>query len=146
MKLGNFSFVVVIKAVIAVVIFSGSNSAHSHDHKQHKVASESVYEMRTYTTFDGKFPALNERFREHTIALFEKHGMQNVGYWIPQDKPNTLIYILLHKSRDSAKESWQAFINDPKWQQAYQASIENGKLVSNIDSVFMTATDYSVLK
>lgn len=102
-----------------------------------------LYELRTYHTNDGKLEALHERFRNHTMDLFEKHGMKNIAYWAPVDQPNTLIYIVAHKDRDAAATSWQAFVADPEWQKVYQASIAEGALVNKIDSVFMTKTDYS---
>ena len=64
-----------------------------------------LFELRTYTAVDGKLDALNARFRDHTCKLFEKHGITNFGYWIPTDKPNTLIYLLAHKSQEAAKAS-----------------------------------------
>ncbi|XOV82602.1 MAG: NIPSNAP family protein [bacterium] len=102
-----------------------------------------LYEMRTYTTNEGKLDALHERFRNHTMRIFEKHGMQNVGYWIPADTPETLIYIIAHQDSDAAQASWQAFVADPEWQDVYAKSIADGRLVKNIVSVFMTKTDYS---
>ncbi|NOX49115.1 MAG: NIPSNAP family protein [Gammaproteobacteria bacterium] len=102
-----------------------------------------LYELRTYHTNDGKLEALHERFRNHTMGLFEKHGMKNIAYWTPVDQSNTLIYIVAHKDRDAAATSWQAFVADPEWQKVYQASIAEGALVNKIDSVFMTKTDYS---
>jgi len=108
-----------------------------------------VYEMRTYTAADGKFDAVNARFRDHTLKLFEKHGMKNVGYWTPSEGPlvgTTLIYILEHRSRDEAKKSWAAFSADPEWQKAKAASEANGRIVAKAESVFLTATDYSPIK
>jgi len=105
-----------------------------------------VYELRTYTTNEGKLDALHSRFRDHTMRIFEKHGMKNVGYWIPADKPNTLIYMIVHKSRAAADASWNAFVEDPEWQKVYAASIADGKIVATIDNVFLSATDYSPLK
>jgi len=102
-----------------------------------------LYELRTYTTNDGKLDALHARFRDHTQRLFEKHGIANVAYWNPSDQPNTLIYIVAHKSAEAAKASWAAFVADPEWQAVYAASIADGRLVSNIESVFMRKTDYS---
>ena len=102
-----------------------------------------VYELRTYTTNKGKLNALHNRFRDHTMALFVKHGMQNVGYWVPADKTNTLIYLIAHKSQSAAGESWKAFVADPAWQKVYAESIAEGALVNNIESVFMHPTDYS---
>ena len=105
-----------------------------------------VYELRTYTTNEGKLDDLQDRFRVHTLKLIEKHGMKNIGYWIPSDKAETLTYLLQHKSKAAAELSWKAFIADPAWQKVYTDSIVNGLLVSNIDSTFMTATNYSPMK
>lgn len=111
--------------------------------------SGKVYEMRTYTAAEGKLDALNARFRDHTVKLFEKHGMKNVGYWTPSEGPlagTTLIYILEHKSRDAAKASWAAFSADPDWKKARAASEVDGRIVAKVESVFLTATDYSAIK
>ncbi len=102
------------------------------------------YEMRTYTAAPGKLDELNARFRDHTCRLFEKHGMVNVGYWTPLENPDgKLIYLLAYPSRESREESWKAFMADPDWQAVVQASEANGKLVVKVESVFLTATDYS---
>jgi hypothetical protein len=108
-----------------------------------------VYELRTYTAPDGKLGDLNKRFREHTMRIFQRHGMTNVGYWTPQDAPlsqNTLIYIISHASREAAKKSWDDFRNDPEWKKVSTESQLNGPIVSKVESVFMTATDYSPIK
>jgi hypothetical protein len=108
-----------------------------------------VFEIRTYTTHPGKLDALNARFRNHTVALFKKHGMTNVGYWTPQDAPlseNTLIYVLAHTSREAAKQSWDAFRNDPDWVKARTESEAQGPINLKVESVFLNATDYSPLK
>src|SRR5450432_2153317 len=78
--------------------------------------SDPVYELRVYTTLPGKMPDLLKRFREHTCGIFEKHGMVNVGYWLPLDPKNgdKLYYILQHQSRGAAQASWQAFGSDPE--------------------------------
>jgi len=121
--------------------------------QNHSVAKEPestrVFELRTYTTNPGKLPALHARFRNHTMKLFEKHGMKNVGYWTPTDEKlaeNTLIYIVSHASKEEAQKSWKAFIDDPEWKAAYQESIKDGKLVKKVDSVYMTPTDFSPMK
>ena len=108
-----------------------------------------VFELRTYTAPDGKLPELQARFRNHTMRIFERHGMKNVGYWVPQDAPtkdNTLIYIISHESREAAKKSWAAFGADPEWQKVAKESQVNGKIVAGITSVYMDATDYSPIK
>ena len=123
----------------AAAYFAGQSVA------QEKSVSR-VYELRTYTTEPGRLGALNKRFRDHTMKLFEKHGMRNEMYWTPTDPElaeNTLIYIVSHESRDAAKKSWAAFQADPEWHQAKAASEADGKIVAKVTSVFMTPTDYS---
>ena len=108
-----------------------------------------VFEIRTYTTHEGKLADLNARFRNHTTKLFAKHGMKNVGYWTPIDAPrseNTLIYVLAHESREAAKKSWDGFRNDPQWKRVRDASEANGKTVSRVESIYLDPTDYSPLK
>ena len=112
-------------------------------------APSKVFEMRTYTAVEGKFDAVNARFRDHTTRLFEKHGMKNVGYWTPMEGPmagTTLVYILEHSSREAARASWAAFGKDPEWQKAKAESEANGRIVAKTESVFLTATDYSPIK
>jgi hypothetical protein len=109
-------------------------------------AADRVYELRTYHTLPGKLDDLITRFRDHTTRLFEKHGMTNIGYWVPADQPNTLIYILSYPDRDAAKASWAAFQKDPDWVKARTASEANGKIVEKVDSVYMNPTDFSKLK
>jgi hypothetical protein len=108
--------------------------------------STSVYELRVYHTYDGKLDDLLTRFREHTMRLFEKHGIKNVAYWTPTDDPlkgKTLVYIIAHPSRDAATANWKAFGDDPEWQSVRDKSEANGKLVEKIDSTFMVLTDFS---
>jgi hypothetical protein len=108
-----------------------------------------VFELRTYTCNEGKLPALLARFRNHTTRIFEKHGMSNIAYWVPQDAPasqNTLIYIIAHASREAAKRNWEEFGKDPEWQKVQKESEANGKLVSKVESVFMDAADFSPMK
>ena len=108
-----------------------------------------VFELRTYTAPEGKLGELHARFRDHTMQIFEKHGMTNVGYWVPQDsarKDNTLIYIISHASRAQADRNWEAFDKDPEWQKVAAESEKDGKIIDKIESVYATATDYSPIK
>ena len=138
-----FSHVVAI--LVAAGLFAAVSLTLAADETKKEEASP-VYELRTYTCNPGKLPDLHKRFRDHTMRLFEKHGMKNIGYWVPTDKPETLIYIVEHKSRDAAKQSWKAFIDDPEWKEVYKESHKNGVLVKKVESVYMTPTDYSPIK
>jgi len=114
-----------------------------------RAANGRVFEIRTYTAEPGKLEALHARFRDHTLGIFQKHGMTSVGYFAPSYDPlakNTLIYVLAFPSRDAAKKSWDDFRNDPEWQRVSKESEANGKLVANVDSKFVEPTDYSPLK
>ena len=108
-----------------------------------------VYELRTYTAPEGKLKDLDARFRDHTLKLFTKAGMTNIGYFHPQDAPNsqnTLIYVLAHKNRDEAKKSWAAFSADPEWVKVRTESEVNGRLTTQVVSVFMDPADFSPMK
>jgi NIPSNAP len=108
-----------------------------------------VYELRTYTAAEGKLDAVNARFRDHTRQIFEKHHIKSVGYWTPSEGPmagTTLIYLLEHSSREEARKNWAEFSADPEWQKARSESEANGQIVTKVQSVFMTPTDYSPIK
>ena len=108
-----------------------------------------VYELRTYTCFEGKLDALKARFRDHTIAIFKRHGIESVGYWVPQDpekSKTTLIFILVHPSREAADKNWKEFWDDAEWKKVTAESEANGKIVQKMDSVFMSPTAFSKLK
>jgi hypothetical protein len=110
------------------------------------VKSEVVYELRVYHASEGKLDALVARFRDHTDAIFKRHGMISVAYWLPTDEPlkgRTLIYILKHPSREAAIANWKAFHDDPEWIKVSTASEVNGKLVEKVDSTYMKLTDWS---
>ncbi len=133
------------RTVLALAAAFAAGAAMTHLPAQDR----HVYELRTYHTLPGRLDALLARFRDHTTKLFEKHGMRNVGYWVPADAPaseNPLVYILEHDSREAAKKSWDDFRNDPEWKKVQAESEASGKIVEKIDSVYMTPTDFSKLK
>ena len=102
------------------------------------------YEMRVYYAASGKLDELHARFRDHTCKLFEKHGIVNIGYWVPvENAENKLVYVLAYPNREAREKSWKAFMADPDWQNAWKESEKNGKLVTKADSSFMETTDYS---
>src|SRR5262245_42024064 len=138
--------VLLVAAAVATPAADESKTAISPS-----VAKDSLaFEMRTYYPEPGKLEALNARFRDHTCRLFKKHGMEIVGFWIPNEQKDgadtKLVYILVHKSREAAKKSWADFRNDPEWKKASSESEANGRLVEKAESVFMSATDYSPMK
>jgi hypothetical protein len=140
-------------AVVAVAMASVVAASVWAQSGGNSVAKDSrVFEMRTYYTAPGKLEDLQARFRNHTTKLFEKHGMTNIGYWVPVDEKtgepsgNTLIYIVAFPSLEARQKSWDGFRNDPAWTTVRTESEKNGKIVEKIDSVFLKATDYSKIK
>ena len=108
-----------------------------------------VFELRTYTTPAGQLPALQRRFREHTMEIFQRHGMTNIGYWTPEDSTraqNTIVYLLAFPTRQAARDSWAAFGADPEWRKVQAASEANGKIVEKVESVFLDPTDFSPIQ
>lgn len=109
-------------------------------------AGTAVYELRVYHAAPGKQGELLARFRDHTVKIFQRHGMKSMAYWTPLDEPQKsemLIYILEHPSREAATANWKAFQEDAEWKRVRDKSEENGKLVEKVDSTFMELTDFS---
>jgi hypothetical protein len=120
--------------------------AEQHQKEGEGQTSTMVYELRIYHVAEGKLDDLLRRFRDHTIKLFERHGIKNVAYWTATDDPlkgRTLVYMLAHPSREAADTNWKAFREDPEWISVRDKSEENGKLVEKIESTFLEMTDFS---
>jgi hypothetical protein len=113
-------------------------------------AQNRVYELRTYTCNEGKLEALKARFRDHTVELFKRYGIESVGYWIPRDpekSKTTLIYMLVHPSLEAAQKNWAEFRADPEWKKVSTESEVNGKILAKSpESVFLDPADFSPLK
>lgn len=134
---------VVLPALLALLPFAAPTAAQTAPAQ----AQQPLYELRIYYPAPGKAEALNARFRNHTLKLFEKHGMDNIAYWNELPRPDApdgrLVYILSYPSREAREADWKAFGADPEWQKVVAESEANGKIVAKVDSIFMTKTDYS---
>ncbi len=104
-----------------------------------------VYELRTYVAEPGRMDVLLGRFRNHTVGLFARHGMTNVGYWVMVDHPDTLVYLVAHADARAAEASWAAFRADPEWQRVKAESESDGPVVTSVTSSFLEPTDFSGL-
>jgi hypothetical protein len=131
---------------MAAFLPSSLGAAARQDNTHPAPSASAVYELRVYHASPGKLPDLLARFRDHTVKLFDRHGMKSVAYWTPVDEPdksNTLIYILYHPSREAAAANWKSFQDDPEWKSVKEKSEANGALTVKIDSTFMALTDFS---
>jgi hypothetical protein len=133
----HFSMLLATAAVLSTLGASPANAGEKSDE------SAMVYELRTYTTLEGRLPALHARFRDHTMQLFGKHGIKNVMYWTPADKKNTLVYLIAHASREAAAKSWKAFGSDLEWKKVRDQSMKDGKILTGVKRQYLTPTDYS---
>jgi hypothetical protein len=137
-KSNILSFVFGALTVAGVSFISQTMTAQSNAH---------VYELRTYHAVPGKLDALVARFRDHTDAIFKRHDLKAIGYWVPQENTdNVLIYIVDHKNKADADKNWAAFQNDEEWKKVRTESEAGGPLQTKVDRVFMNPTDFSKLK
>ena len=131
------SFIGGAAVTLGVSNLGGSNPSHH------------VYELRLYHVNEGKMNALKARFGDHTDAIFKRHNMKSIGYWVPEDtrySQNLFVYILEHPSSEEARKNWAAFQADPEWQKVKADSEINGALANHIDSYLMDPTSFSGLK
>ena len=110
---------------------------------------QKVFELRTYKATPGNLDNLHARFRDHTLRIFRKHGMEIVGFWSPtseDERDDILVYLLAHDSQGAADASWQAFGADPEWDRVSEESNRNGQILAGVERKYMVATDYSPMK
>jgi hypothetical protein len=142
--------------VVALVIGVGALAAAAYAaygdkaDKGDKKVDLRVFELRTYTAAPGKMAALEKRFRDHTIKLFDKHGLTVVGFWKPLDAKEgeeKLVYLLAFPSKDAADKAWKEFRDDADWKKAKDESEKDGPLLDKPpESAFLSPTEYSPLK
>jgi len=103
-----------------------------------------IQELRIYDAMPGKMQSLHDRFANHTMGLFEKHGMANIGYWTETfGTSNRLVYMLGYPSLADREKSWAAFAADPDWQNARAESEKDGPLVAKLSNIILRPTAYS---
>jgi len=127
------------RAVLAVTAFLGLASVLVAEEPDAR-----VFEMRTYYAAPDRLDDLQARFRDHTLKLFEKHGLTNIGYWTPiENTENKLVYVLAFPSAEAKAAAWKGFFADPEWKKVREQTQANGRLVTKVESVLLSATDYS---
>lgn len=143
---------VILRSLLAIAAIGiAVETSHAQEKAEPKNAGK-LYELRIYAANPGKLPDLHARFRDHTMKLFERHGMENVIYWNVSEgargeddvKDNLLVYIIAHRNEAARAASWKAFRNDPKWKEVAAKSEENGKILAKAPrSILMRETDFS---
>ncbi|HET7015586.1 MAG TPA: NIPSNAP family protein [Streptosporangiaceae bacterium] len=107
-----------------------------------------LHEYRVYYAVPGRLPDLERRFIDHTLGLFERHGITQVGFWTCYlgASNNTLRYLLTWPDLATREQRWGAFASDPDWLAAKAASEADGPLVDHITSEIWKPTSYSALQ
>ena len=136
--------------LVAITVLAATAFGQTPAPSRSLVKGPKVFELRTYTAVPGKLEELHARFRNHTMKLFKKHGMQVIGFWGPLDREsgseNKLIYLMAFPSREAREKAWEVFRADPEWVAARKASEANGKLTEKVEFVLMNSTDYGPMK
>lgn len=102
------------------------------------------FELRTYrvTGAVGNIDLLHARFRQHSIRILQKHGMDIMGFWQQADRPDTLMYLVAYPDAAAREAAWVAFQSDPEW-----ARVAGAMDVSlTVESTYMVPTDYAPMK
>ena len=107
-----------------------------------------LHELRIYNAVPGKLSDLHARFRDHTNAIFARHGFKPVGYWTNLIGPSNqqLIYILEWEDLAHCERAWEAFKTDPEWIAVKSDTEKDGPLVASIISSILQPTDYSLMR
>ena len=103
-----------------------------------------IYELRVYHIHPGRMDAIHQRFADHTIDLFKKHGMGVVDFWEDLTE-NTIYYTMEHPDKESRDKNFDAFINDPEWIDVKTKSELDGPIVVKVESYLMKRVPYSPL-
>ncbi len=106
-----------------------------------------IYELRVYTAAPDKMSDVLSRFRDHTVKLFEQHGIKNIGYWVNGigGRNDELIYILAYDSIEQRETAWANFRSDPEWQRVLTESNIDGNIVHHTTNQILMPTDFSPL-
>ena len=107
-----------------------------------------IYEHRIYSCVPGQLPRLLRRFEDHTLALWKKHGIRQVGFWrvLIGDDHQDLHYILAWDSLADRETRWNAFMADPEWHAARDGSEADGPIIARLSSTMLQPTAFSALK
>ena len=107
-----------------------------------------LYELRVYECLPGRLPNINARFANHTIKLFEKHGIKSIGYWTTDvgESNHELTYIVAFEDANQRMAAWDSFRNDPEWAKVTADSHSDGLIVKNVRNQLLTPTDYSPMQ
>jgi NIPSNAP len=107
-----------------------------------------IHELRIYRTLPGRLPNLLARFQNHTLRIWEKHGIRQAGFWttLIGESNNELTYLIAWESLAERETKWSAFMADPEWIAARSESEKDGAIVATLSSQILAPTAFSAVK
>jgi hypothetical protein len=107
-----------------------------------------IYELRIYSCLPNRLPKLLQRFADHTLKLWDKHGIRQAGFWtvLVGDGNNDLYYLLAWESLAEREKKWETFLADPAWHKVRDDSERDGPIIANIKSMFLKPTAFSAVR
>jgi hypothetical protein len=112
------------------------------------MGDEMIHELRIYHCAPGRMPALNQRFQNITLKIWEKHGIRQVGFWtvLIGESNHDLYYLLEWESLADRETKWNTFSSDPEWIAARAETEKDGPLLTHFSNYMLQPTSYSKLK
>lgn len=107
-----------------------------------------IYELRIYECLPGRLPALLKRFNDHTLGIWESHGIRQAGFFttLIGESSQRLTYFIAWESLAERELKWAAFVADPAWHKARDESERDGQIIANISSQLLSPTAFSAVK
>lgn len=107
-----------------------------------------IHELRIFHCVAGRLPALLQRFEDHTLRLFEKHGIKQIGFWTVAigDSNNDLFLLLQWESLAERENKFGAFVKDAEWLEVKRKSEEDGPVEASITNMILLPTTFSVIR
>ena len=106
-----------------------------------------IYELRIYDVIPGKLAALNDRFANTTVHVFERHGIKVVGFWTDViGVSNRITYLVAFEDMLARERLWRETLADPELVQAFAESEKDGPLIARMTNTIMRPTAYSPLQ
>ncbi len=101
--------------------------------------NDPIVEVRIYDTLPGRFQKLHDRFTNHTLEIFQRHGIRSIGYWTEEvGTGSRLFYMTGYDDFGSRQQKWSAFMADPDWQKARADSEADGPIIKKLSCAFLT--------
>ncbi len=107
-----------------------------------------IHELRVYRCLPGRLPALLQRFQDHTLRIWDRHGIRQAGFWttLVGASSHELTYLIAWESMAERETKWMAFQADPEWHAARADSERTAPIVADVSNQFLSPTAFSAIR